>query len=103
MNPNTSSPSEPEARPAEALAGHDGPPVGLERLAAAVDQLLASDPNGLGDAALATEVVVLDRLEASSPPPSCTAWRSRTPAAPPAPNAASKLARPRAGCGPPPG
>ena len=74
MNPNTSSPGDsgaspagaPAAPPAEAPAGLGqlaaGAPPGLEGLAAAVAELLASDPDSLGDALLATQVLAMRRL-----------------------------------------
>ena len=61
MNQNTSSPGNGAAGPSEP-AGPEGLPPGLEGLAAAVAELLAGDPDSLGDALLATQVLAMRRL-----------------------------------------
>jgi Domain of unknown function (DUF222) len=55
MDSNTSSPYDLETGP-------DETPAGLEGLAAAIGELAARDPDELGDAALAAEVLALRRL-----------------------------------------
>src|SRR6266540_4923713 len=100
MDQNTSSPSDRAASPGGLPVGPGGLPVGLEGLAAAIDGLAADDLNQLGGALLAAQVLamrrLLDQAEAD--------WLRRLAAAdataPPAPNAAPKPCRPRAGCAP---
>jgi Domain of unknown function (DUF222)/HNH endonuclease len=62
MESNTSTPSSLDASPGEAPAGHGGLPVGLDRLAVAIAELAAGDPDQLGDALLAAQVLATRRL-----------------------------------------
>jgi hypothetical protein len=67
MEANTSTKSSPEGPSAGLPTGPDGQPAGvpagLERLAGEVGRLLGDDPNRLGGALAAAQVLALELLE----------------------------------------
>jgi hypothetical protein len=104
MNQNTSSPGSGAAGPNEP-AGPEGLPAALEGLSAGpeglpagLEGLAAGDPDQLGDALLAAQVVALRRLAEQLDAVWLRLLATLDAAAPPAPRPAPRPPRPRPGC-----